>query len=72
MAGDITRRQFIKIGAGGAGAVAAGAALTTDIYGLAPPRPAADPGTEGDRVVPPSARSVSGSAGSWPMSRMAG
>jgi len=51
MSGNLSRRQFIKIGAGSAGALAAGTALATDIYGLTPPQPPPNPGTDGDKVV---------------------
>src|SRR5512137_1849717 len=47
----LTRRQFIKIGAGGAGALALASGLGSEWWGLDRPR-ASDPGTEGDRVVP--------------------
>ncbi|MGM0576041.1 MAG: molybdopterin-containing oxidoreductase family protein [Myxococcota bacterium] len=46
-----TRREFIKISAAGAGAAALGSGLTTRWWGLDAPAHA-DPGTEGDRVVP--------------------
>jgi thiosulfate reductase / polysulfide reductase chain A len=46
----LTRRQFIQIGAAGVG-VAAASGLTTRWWGL-DRDPVADPGTEGDRVVP--------------------
>ncbi len=47
----VTRRQFIKIGVGGATAVAAGSGLTTSFWGLDGHRPH-DPSTAGDKVVP--------------------
>ncbi len=50
MAG-ITRRQFIKLGAVGAGAVAVGSGLTTGWWGLEA-HELADPKTDGDRLVP--------------------
>ena len=46
----VTRRQFIQIGAAGAGAVAA-SGLATRWWGL-DSDPVADPGTDGERVVP--------------------
>ena len=52
MSENLTRRQFIKIGAGSAGVVAAGTALASDLYGFAPPQAPPNPGTDGDRVVP--------------------
>jgi len=45
-----SRREFIKIGASGAGAVAA-SGLVTNWWGLAEPQ-LHDPGTDGERVVP--------------------
>jgi thiosulfate reductase/polysulfide reductase chain A len=47
----VTRREFIKIGAGGAGAIAVGSGLTTDWWGLDGDK-VPDPETDGDRVVP--------------------
>ncbi|GMV44002.1 MAG: molybdopterin oxidoreductase [Myxococcales bacterium] len=46
-----TRRDFIKLSATGAGALALGSGLLTDWWGL-PAHAHADPGTDGDRVVP--------------------
>jgi thiosulfate reductase/polysulfide reductase chain A len=46
----LSRRQFIQLGAAGAGALAAGTGLTTRWWGL-DGDPVADPGTEGDRTV---------------------
>jgi anaerobic selenocysteine-containing dehydrogenase len=48
---SFTRRQFIQMAAGGAGAVALGSGLTTQWWGMDRHRPY-DPGTDGDRVVP--------------------
>ena len=45
-----TRRDFIKLSATGAGALALGSGLLTDWWGL-PAHAHADPGTEGDKVV---------------------
>ena len=47
----LSRREFIKIGIGGAGALALGSGVTTQWWGLDRHRPY-DPGTEGDKVVP--------------------
>jgi hypothetical protein len=47
---SLTRRQFIKVGVGGAAAVAAGTGLTTQWWGLDGHR-AQDPGTGGEKVV---------------------
>jgi thiosulfate reductase/polysulfide reductase chain A len=47
----VTRREFIKIGAGSAGALAVGSGLATDWWGLDGDK-VPDPQTEGDRVVP--------------------
>ena len=47
----LSRRQFIKIGGGAAGGAALAAGLTSDLFGLAPPRARA-PRTDGDHVVP--------------------
>ena len=46
-----TRREFIKLSATGAGALALGSGLVTDWWGL-PAHAHADPGTDGDKVVP--------------------
>jgi thiosulfate reductase/polysulfide reductase chain A len=46
----LSRRQFIQIGAAGAGGVALASGLTTRWWGL-DADPVADPGTEGDRTV---------------------
>jgi thiosulfate reductase/polysulfide reductase chain A len=48
---DVTRRQFLKIGAGGAAATAVGSGLVTEWWGLDHDQ-VRDPGTSGDRVVP--------------------
>jgi thiosulfate reductase/polysulfide reductase chain A len=48
---SVSRRDFIKISLGAAGAVAAGSGLTTGWWGLDGHDPY-DPGTDGDRVVP--------------------
>jgi thiosulfate reductase/polysulfide reductase chain A len=48
---NVTRRQFIKIGAATAGAATVGSGLVTNWWGLDNPR-VSDPGTEGDRIVP--------------------
>lgn len=47
----MTRRRFIQIGGAAAGAVAAGTGLVTRWWGLDGDE-VADPGTDGDRVVP--------------------
>ncbi|NOZ02678.1 MAG: molybdopterin-dependent oxidoreductase [Deltaproteobacteria bacterium] len=47
----LNRRQFIQIGGAAAGGLAAGVGLSTKWYGLDPDE-VADPGTDGDRVVP--------------------
>jgi thiosulfate reductase/polysulfide reductase chain A len=47
----ITRRQFIAVGAGSAGALATASGLGSNWWGL-DGNPVADPETEGDRVVP--------------------
>lgn len=47
----MTRRDFIKIGAGGTAAAAMGSGLTTEWWGMDSYQ-VADPGTDGDRVVP--------------------
>ncbi len=47
----LSRRDFIKIGAGSAGALALGSGLTSQWWGLDRHRPF-DPGTDGDQVVP--------------------
>jgi thiosulfate reductase / polysulfide reductase chain A len=47
----LSRRQFIKIGAVGAGGLAAGSGLATRWWGL-DRDPTPDPHTDGDRVVP--------------------
>lgn len=47
----LTRRQFIKVGGAAAGALAVGSGLATNWWGL-DGDPVANPGTEGDRVVP--------------------
>jgi thiosulfate reductase / polysulfide reductase chain A len=51
MAMALSRRDFIKIGAGSAGAVALGSGLTTRWWGNDVREPH-NPGTEGDKVVP--------------------
>jgi thiosulfate reductase / polysulfide reductase chain A len=48
---SLTRRQFIKIGAGGAGAVALASGLASDWWGRDRPH-VSDPATDGERVVP--------------------
>jgi thiosulfate reductase/polysulfide reductase chain A len=48
---EVTRRQFIKIGAGTAGAVAVGSGLVTDWWGLDRSNDSHDPGTDGEKVV---------------------
>ncbi|NOX52831.1 MAG: molybdopterin-dependent oxidoreductase [Planctomycetes bacterium] len=48
---SVTRRQFIKIGLGAAGAAAVGSGLTTHWWGL-DAHDVPDPQTDGDRVVP--------------------
>jgi thiosulfate reductase/polysulfide reductase chain A len=48
---SLTRRQFIQIGAAGAGAAAAGSGLATRWWGL-DGDPTPDPRTDGDQVVP--------------------
>ena len=48
---ELTRRQFIKVGGAAAGAAALGSGLATRWWGV-DDDPVADPGTEGDRVVP--------------------
>ena len=48
---ELSRRQFIKIGAGAAGAAGVLSRLPTRWWGL-DGDPLHDPGTEGDRVVP--------------------
>ena len=45
------RRQFIRVGSYGAAGAAVAGGLTTDWYGRYA-NPIADPGTDGDRVVP--------------------
>jgi thiosulfate reductase/polysulfide reductase chain A len=47
----LSRRQFIQIGAAGAGGLAVASGLTTRWWGL-DRSPTPDPGTEGERVVP--------------------
>ncbi len=47
----VTRRQFIQIGGGTAGAAALGSGLLTNMWGLTPDH-LHDPATDGDRVVP--------------------
>ncbi len=48
---DFTRRQFIKIGAGGISALAVGSGLTTNWWGM-DGHQVPNPHTDGDRVVP--------------------
>ena len=48
---DFTRRQFIQIGAGTAGAAALASGLTTNWWGL-DPNTVPNPDTDGDKVVP--------------------
>ena len=48
---SFSRRDFIKISLGTAGAVAAGSGLTSQWWGLDEHKPY-DPGTDGDKVVP--------------------
>jgi len=48
---SLTRRQFIKIGAGAVGATAAASGLTTNWWGL-DEHDVPDPQTDGERVVP--------------------
>lgn len=48
--GKVSRRQFIKIGAGAAGAAAVGSGLVTRWWGADVPQ-SPDPGTDGEKVV---------------------
>ncbi|MBT3345025.1 MAG: molybdopterin-dependent oxidoreductase [Gemmatimonadetes bacterium] len=47
----VTRREFIRIGAVGAGAVGLGSGLTSRFWGM-DPHTTHDPNTDGDRIVP--------------------
>ena len=47
----LSRRKFIKIGGAAVGAVAAGSALTKQMWGRTPSRKP-NPASDGDRVVP--------------------
>jgi len=49
--GSLSRRQFIQIGAGGAGALAVGSGLATNFWGLDRPEGPPDPQTDGEKVV---------------------
>jgi len=49
--GGLTRRDFIKVGAGGSALLGLGSGLTSNWWGLDPDT-IRDPGTDGDRVVP--------------------
>jgi thiosulfate reductase/polysulfide reductase chain A len=52
MSEQLSRRQFIKIGAATTGTVALGSGLVSNWWGLDPNGPVPDPGTEGEKVVP--------------------
>ena len=47
----MSRRSFIKLGAGGTAAAALGSGLTTEWWGMDKYQ-VSNPGTEGDRIVP--------------------